>query len=147
MERVLILIKPDATYRALAGIVLDQLMSDSIHLIGLKMVVPSKKQAQKHYELLKDKPFFKQIVEYLSGNLHHGYPVVAMVFEGKDAIKKCRHLAGATNPEEAGPHTIRGKYGRVTTKGLYENVVHVSSSVEEGKREVKLWFKPSELIK
>lgn len=147
MEEVLVLIKPDGTQRVLAGNILNQFMSDGVELAGLKLVKPSKKLAQDHYKFLKGKFFYKQIVDYISGVFHQGEPVVAMVFRGKDAVKKCRLIAGATNPEEADPKSIRGKYGRITTKGLYENVVHVSSSVEEAKREIKLWFKQAELIK
>ena len=71
---------------------------------------------------------------------------MALVYWGKDAIKKCRDLAGATNPEEADPTSIRGSYGRITTSGVYENVIHVSSNEEEAAREIKLWFKPCEII-
>ncbi len=73
--------------------------------------------------------------------------MVAMVFEGKSAVKQCRDIAGATNPEEADPRSVRGKFGRVTTKGVFENLVHVSSDNKEALREIKLWFKSSELLK
>jgi nucleoside-diphosphate kinase len=69
-----------------------------------------------------------------------------MVYWGDDAITKVRQLAGATNPEEADPTTIRGSYGRITTKGLYENVLHTSSNESEAEREIKLWFQPDEII-
>lgn len=143
----MVLIKPDGTQRVLAGSILNQFMSDGVTMVGLKLIKPTKKLAQEHYRFLKGKFFFNQIVDYISGSFHNGEPVVAMVFQGKGAVKKCRQIAGATNPEEADPKSIRGKYGRITTKGLYENVVHVSSSVEEAKREIKLWFKEAELIK
>ena len=71
---------------------------------------------------------------------------MALVYWGKDAIKKCRELAGATNPEEAEPTSIRGSYGRITTSGVYENVIHVSSNEKEAEREIKLWFAPDEII-
>ena len=71
---------------------------------------------------------------------------MALVYWGDEAITKCRELAGATNPEEADPTSIRGSYGRITTKGLYENVIHVSSNESEAQREIKLWFKPEEII-
>ena len=71
---------------------------------------------------------------------------MAMVYWGKDAITKVRQLAGATNPEEADPTTIRGSYGRITTKGLYENVLHASSNELEAEREIKLWFQPEDII-
>jgi nucleoside-diphosphate kinase len=71
---------------------------------------------------------------------------MALVYWGGDAIKKCRELAGATNPEEADPTSIRGSYGRITTSGVYENVIHVSSNEPEAEREIKLWFEPLDII-
>ena len=146
MEQVLVLIKPEGMQKAIVGDVFSQFNGD-LKLKGLKLVKPSTRLAQKHYEFLKDKFFYKQIVEYLTGKFHGGAPVVALVLEGTAAVKKCRDIAGATNPEEAAPTSVRGKYGRITTKGLFENVVHVSSSPEEARREIALWFKKSELIK
>ena len=102
--------------------------------------------AEEHYKHLKDKPFFGELVQYLQGELHDRKKVMALVYWGKDAIKKCRDLAGATNPEEADPTSIRGSYGRITTSGVYENVIHVSSNEDEAKREIKLWFQPGEII-
>ena len=146
MEQVLILIKPEALQKAIVGDVINQFIKNDIKLVGLKVVKPSERLAKKHYELLKDKFFYKQIVEYLTGKFHDGNPIVAMVFEGQQAIDKCRTIAGATNPEEADTRTVRGRYGRITTKGLFENVVHVSSSLGEARREIPLWFKKNELI-
>ena len=71
---------------------------------------------------------------------------MALVYWGKDAIAKVRKIAGATNPEEAEPTSIRGAYGRILTSGLYENVVHASSNEEEAEREIKLWFEPDEIV-
>ncbi len=145
-ESVLILIKPDGMRKAIAGEVMSQFLASDLKLAGLKLVQVSRQLAQKHYGHLKDKFFFKEIVAYLMGDLHGGAAVVAMVFTGNDAIKKCRQLAGATNPEEADPKSVRGKFGRITTKGVYENLVHVSSDASEAKREITLWFKKTELI-
>ncbi|MFA5177907.1 MAG: nucleoside-diphosphate kinase, partial [Candidatus Omnitrophota bacterium] len=99
-----------------------------------------------HYKHLKDKPFFDDIIKYIQGELHDRKKVLALVYWGKDAIKKCRELAGATNPEEAESTSIRGSYGRITTSGVYENVIHVSSDESEAQREIKLWFEPKEII-
>ena len=87
----------------------------------------------------------KEIVSYLTGDLHGKNPVVAMVFTGTNAVAKCRLIAGATNPEEADPKSVRGKFGRVTTRGVFENVVHVSSDDSEARREIALWFRKGEL--
>ena len=86
------------------------------------------------------------MIKYLQGELHDRKKVMAMVYWGPDAIKKCRELAGATNPEEAEPTSIRGSYGRITTSGVYENVIHVSSNQEDAEREIRLWFYPDEII-
>ncbi len=146
MEQVLVLIKPEGMQKAIAGDILNQFIHSDLKIVALKIVKPSNSLVKKHYILLKDKFFYKQIVDYLTGKFHNGSPVVAMVFEGKDVVKRCRTIAGATNPEEADPRSIRGKYGRITTKGLFENVVHVSSSPEESRREIPLWFKKSEIL-
>jgi nucleoside-diphosphate kinase len=146
VEQVLILIKPDGMQKGLVGSIIDHFVDGGLALKGLKLVRVPKKLAENHYGHLKTKFFFKQIVDYLTGALHGGSAVVAMVFEGSNAIKRCRDIAGATNPEEADPLSIRGRYGRITTKGVYENLVHVSSDAEEAKRELALWFKKGELI-
>ncbi|MCA9404594.1 MAG: hypothetical protein KC897_12470, partial [Candidatus Omnitrophica bacterium] len=73
--------------------------------------------------------------------------LMAVVYFGVDAIKKCRAIAGATNPEEARPNSIRGSFGRIKTDGLFENVVHVSSNKSEAKREIRLWFSPDEITR
>ncbi len=145
-QHVLILIKPDGMYKAIAGEVLSRFLNTDLQLIGLKVQQVSRQQARAHYQHLKGQFFFEQIVSYLMGDLHGQQPVVAMVFKGKGAIKKCRDIAGATNPEEADPKSLRGKFGRVTTKGVFENLVHVSSNEDEANREIKLWFKNSELL-
>ena len=95
---------------------------------------------------MKDKPFFEELVKYLQGELHDRKKAMAMVYWGEDAIQKIRQLTGATNPEEADSVSIRGQYGRITTKGLYENVVHTSTNEQEAEREIKLWFKPDDII-
>lgn len=146
-QRVLVLVKPDGVRRCIAGDVLNIFMNNGVKLIAMKLVKVDALLAKKHYALLKDKFFFKEIVSYLQGALHDKAPVVAMVYEGENVIARCRAITGATNPEEALPQTIRGKYGRITTKGVYENVVHVSSDQAQAAREIKLWFKSTEILK
>ena len=144
---VLVLIKPDGIQKAIEGDVIILFLASDLKLTGMKLVQVSSKLARAHYGHLKDKPFFKEIVSYMMGKLHGGNPVIAMVFTGMDAVAKCRRIAGATNPEEADPKSVRGKFGRVTTKGVFENLVHVSSDDKEASREIALWFKKSELLK
>ncbi|MCX5698372.1 MAG: nucleoside-diphosphate kinase [Candidatus Omnitrophica bacterium] len=145
-QAVLILIKPDGLKKSLTGNILTRLSETKLEIVAAKMVRVSQELAQEHYKHLKDKPFFGEIVQYLQGDLHDRKKVMALVYWGSDAITKCRDLAGATNPEEAESTSIRGAYGRITTNGVYENVVHVSSNPAEAEREIKLWFSPNEII-
>jgi nucleoside-diphosphate kinase len=145
-QAVLILIKPDGLKKSLTGNILTRLSETKLEIVAAKMVRVSRALAISHYEHLKDKPFFEDIIKYLQGELHGRRKVMALVYWGEEAIKKCRELAGATNPEEADPTSIRGSYGRITTRGIYENVIHVSSNEAEAVREIKLWFSPEEII-
>ncbi len=145
-QAVLILIKPDGLKKSLTGNILTRLSETKLEIVAAKMVRVSKSLAEEHYKQLKDKPFFGDIIKYIQGELHDRRKVMALVYWGEDAIKKCRELAGATNPEEAEATSIRGSYGRITTTGVYENVIHVSSDPSEAEREIKLWFQPDDII-
>src|SRR5204863_3961755 len=96
----------------------------------------------------KEKPFFPELINYIQGKMYGDeyQRVLAMVYRGENAIQKVRDIAGATNPEEADSTSIRGAYGRITTKGVFENVIHASSSSFDSEREIKLWFRPDELV-
>ncbi|MHB9154379.1 MAG: nucleoside-diphosphate kinase [Endomicrobiales bacterium] len=148
IQQLLILIKPDGLKKSLTGNILTKLSEAKLVIVGAKVVQVTEELAREHYKQLQDKPFFDELVRYIMGRLH-GEPytrVLALVYQGEDAITKLRKIAGATNPEEADPVSIRGAYGRITTKGLYENVIHCSSDPSEAEREIKLWFKPAELV-
>ncbi|MFH0827103.1 MAG: nucleoside-diphosphate kinase [Candidatus Omnitrophota bacterium] len=145
-QAALILIKPDGLKKSLTGNILTRLSETKLEIVAAKMVRVSRELAVKHYDHLKSKPFFEDIIRYLRGELHDRRKVMVLVYWGEQAIKKCRELAGATNPEEADPTSIRGSYGRITTRGVYENVIHVSSNGPEAEREIKLWFAPDEII-
>lgn len=145
-QAALILIKPDGLIKSLTGNILTRLSETRLEIVAARMVRVPKELAQEHYIHLKDKPFFAELIQYLQGELHDRRKVMAMVYWGPDAIKKCRELAGSTNPEEAEPTSIRGSYGRITTSGVYENVIHVSSNEPEAEREIKLWFGPDDII-
>lgn len=145
-QATLILIKPDGLKKSLTGNILTRLSETKLEIVAAKIQRVSKDLAEQHYAHLKDKPFFPELIRYLRGELHDRHKVMALVYWGKDAIKKCRELAGATNPEEADPTSIRGSYGRITTTGVYENVIHVSSNESEAEREIKLWFQPNDII-
>lgn len=148
MQQLLILIKPDGLKKSLTGSILSKLSEAKLVIIGAKVVHVSRELAEEHYKQLKDKPFFSELVDYIQGKIHgEQYSrVLALVYQGNDAIAQLRKIAGATNPEEADPVSIRGSFGRITTKGVYENVIHCSSDPLEAEREIKLWFKPEELV-
>ena len=143
-EATLILIKPDGLKRSLTGNIITRLSEVKLIIIAAKMKTVSQKLAKEHYGHLKDKPFFGEIVKYLMGEFHTKR-VMALVYYGTSAISKVREITGATNPEDADPVSIRGSYGRITTRGVYENVIHASSSAVDAEREIKLWFDPDEL--
>ncbi|MDR2616211.1 MAG: nucleoside-diphosphate kinase [Endomicrobium sp.] len=148
IEQLLILIKPDGVKKSLTGNILTKLSEARMLIIGAKAVKVNEELAKVHYQQLKDKPFFGELIDYIQGKIY-GEPwdrVLAFVYQGEDAIARMRKIAGATNPEEADPVSIRGAYGRITTKGVYENVVHCSSDPLEAQREIKLWFKPEEVV-
>lgn len=145
-EATLVIIKPDGLAKSLTGNVLTRLSEAKLEIAAAKCMKVSKELAEAHYASLRDRPFFQELISYLTGRYHSRKKVLALVYTGEGAIKKVRELSGATNPEEADPTTIRGQYGRITTKGVYENVLHASASAAEAEREIKLWFEPEEII-
>ena len=145
-EQVLVLIKPDGITKNLTGYILTRLAETKLEIVAAKMIRVSRDLAEKNYQHLKGKPFFEQVIQYSLGAFHEQKCTMGLVLWGEGAIRKCRALTGATNPEEADPRSIRGSCGRITTKGVYENVIHVSSDLNEAEREIKLWFEPDEII-
>lgn len=149
LEQTLVLIKPDGAKRRLTGLVIDRLEAAGLTLAAAKVVSVSEALAKEHYDALKDKPFFPNLIRYIRGEFH-AIPdnrILALVFEGEGAVALVRKVAGATNPEQAEPGTIRGSFGRITTEGQFENVIHASGTVPEAEREIKLWFRPEEVLR
>jgi nucleoside-diphosphate kinase len=146
IEQTLILIKPDGLVKSLTGNILSRLSEAKLVIVGAKAVKVSRELAEKHYEHLKDKPFFDELIKYIMGEYHDTRRVVAFVYQGESAIQKIRDIVGHTDPEKANPVSIRGAYGRITRSGVFENVVHASSSPEDAEKEIKLWFEPDELV-
>jgi nucleoside-diphosphate kinase len=143
----LVLIKPDGIHKGIVGEVLSQLATTGLSMIAAKLIKVSKEIAEKHYASLKErKPkIFEETIKYITGH-YHTDSVLALIYAGENAITKIRDAAGVTNPEDAHPHSIRGKYGRIHSKtGVFENVVHASDSPENAETEIKLWFSPEEL--
>ena len=145
-QTTLVLIKPDGLKKSLTGNILTRLSETKLEIAAAKVTRVSRALAEEHYRHMKDKPFFEELIKYIQGKLHAREKVMAMAYYGEDAIKKVRQLCGVTNPEEAEATSIRGSYGRITTSGIYENVIHTSTNEAEAEREIKLWFKPDEII-
>lgn len=137
MERTYIMVKPDGVQRRLAGEIIRRFETRGLRLVGLKLLVPSREIAEKHYAVHRERPFFGELVDFVTSG-----PVVAMVWEGTEAIKLCRSMIGATKPLEALPGTIRGDF----TTELQTNLVHGSDAPETAQEEIALWFKPEELL-
>ena len=146
IEQTLVLIKPDGLKKSLTGNILTRLAETQLEIAGARIVRVSRDLAEKHYAALKGKPFFEDLIGYIMGKFHERKKVMALVYHGEDAIQKVRNICGATNPEEANPTSIRGAYGRITTKGVYENVIHSSANPQEAEAEIKLWFTPDEIV-
>jgi len=137
MERTLVLIKPDAMQRDLAGAIIDRLEKLGLKLVALKMLHPDKALAQRHYAVHKDKPFYNELVDYISSA-----PIAACVFEGDGAVETARKAMGATDPANAEKGTIRGDFGL----SIEKNSVHGSDSPVTAEAEIKLFFTPDELF-
>ncbi len=137
MERTLILVKPDGVQRGLAGEIIARFERRGLKLIGMKFMQMSQALAEEHYGVHKERPFYNSLVEYITSG-----PIVAMVWEGKDAIAAARATMGATNPVQAAPGTIRGDFGME----IGRNLVHGSDSQENAVKEVNLFFDAAELV-
>jgi nucleoside-diphosphate kinase len=137
MERTYIMVKPDGVARRLSGEIIRRFENRGLRLVGLKMVVPTRETAEAHYAVHSDKPFFGELVDFVTSG-----PVVAMVWEGNDAIALCRQMIGATKPVNATPGTIRGDY----TCDMMSNLIHGSDAPETAAEEMALWFSEGELL-
>ncbi len=145
IQQTLVLIKPDGLKKSLTGNVLTRLSETKLDIVGAKIVKVSRELAEEHYAALKNEPFFSELIKYIMGE-YHKKKVMALVYWGEDTIGKVREICGKTNPEEADAVSIRGAYGRITTKGVYENVIHASENPADAEKEIKLWFQPDEII-
>ena len=130
-ERTLILVKPDGVRRRLIGEVVSRIERKGLTISQLELRTISRDTAEEHYAEHVERPFFGELVEFITGG-----PLVAMIVEGPDAVKSMRGLMGATNPVEATPGSIRGDFATV----IGENIVHGSDSPENGEREIKIFF-------
>ena len=137
MERSLVLIKPDAVQRGLIGEVILRLERRGLRLVGAKFISVSDDLAKTHYAIHRGKPFFESLIRYITSA-----PVMAMVWEGPNAVNAIRQTMGATRPTDAAPGSIRHDYALE----IGRNLTHASDTPENGVIEVALWFKPEELV-
>jgi len=136
MERTYLMIKPDAVQRGLMGEIVSRFEKKGLKLIAMKFMTIPKATAEKHYGEHKGKKFYDGLIAYITSG-----PVLAMVWEGEDAVAVCRNMMGKTNPKESAPGTIRGDYGMQT--GM--NIIHGSDSPESAEREIGIFFSSDEL--
>ncbi|MCK4897382.1 MAG: nucleoside-diphosphate kinase [Anaerolineales bacterium] len=137
MEQTLVLIKPDGVQRGLIGEVISRLERRGLRLVGAKFVQVTQELAETHYAIHKGKPFYDGLIRYITSS-----PVMAMVWEGPNAIAAVRQTMGSTKPIEAAPGSIRHDFGLEVGR----NLTHASDSPENGELEVALWFTAQELV-
>jgi nucleoside-diphosphate kinase len=137
MEQTLSIIKPDAVAKNVIGKIIDRFESNGLRIAAMKKIKLTKEDAAKFYEVHKERPFFNDLCDYMSSG-----PVVVMVLEGENAVKKNRELMGATNPKEAAPGTIRADFA----ESIEANAVHGSDSLENAKKEIAFFFSQREIL-
>ncbi|MCH8061035.1 MAG: nucleoside-diphosphate kinase [Chloroflexi bacterium] len=137
MDRTLVLLKPDAVQRGLAGEIISRLERRGLKLAAMKMLLVTEELAHRHYADHVGKPFFVGLVKFITSS-----PIVAMVIEGENAVDVVRNTMGVTSPSDASPGTIRGDLALT----IGANLIHGSDSTESAKREIGLFFSPGEVI-
>ena len=137
MEKTFLMVKPDGVQRELIGEITSRFEKKGFQLVGAKLMTISKELAEEHYGEHKERPFFGDLVEFITSG-----PVFAMVWQGENVIGTARLMMGVTNPKDAAPATIRGDYGLTVGK----NIIHGSDSHESAEREINLFFKQDELV-
>ena len=137
MERTLVIIKPDAVQRRLAGEIIQRFERRGLRIIAMKMLKIDTDLAARHYAEHNGKPFYEPLIQYITAA-----PSVVMVLEGYKAISAVRRMLGATNPAEAEPGTIRADYAMQTRY----NLVHGSDAAATAEREIELFFAPEEIV-
>jgi nucleoside-diphosphate kinase len=131
VERTLILVKPDAMGRGLAGEIVRRFETRGLEIRAARLVRSDRELAERHYDVHREKPFFGELVDFITSG-----PTLALVLEGEGAIATCRSTIGATNPADAAPGSIRGDLAL----SMPDNLVHGSDSPETAATEIALWF-------
>jgi nucleoside-diphosphate kinase len=148
-QKTLVLIKPDGIVKSLTGNIITAFSETKLKIVAAKIVNVSQELAEKHYaglKISKGPEIFKEVIEYIMGKKHKTPRVMALVYQGENAVEKIREICGVTNPEKATPISLRGKYGRINSEThVMENVVHASDSSESAEKEIALWFEDHEI--
>ena len=131
MERTFLMVKPDGVRRRLVGEIIRRFEAKGFTLYALEMVKPTREQAEAHYAVHRGKPFFEDVVSFISSG-----PVVAMIWQGDDVVALSRKLIGATKPADSTPGTIRGDFAN----SIEQNLIHGSDSPENAETEIGIWF-------
>jgi len=137
MERSLVLIKPDAMQRGLVGTIINRIEEVGLKPVAAKMLHMDKELARRHYAIHKDKPFFNSLVNYITSA-----PIIAIIFEGENAVEVIRKIMGATDPAKAEAGTIRGDFGL----DIEHNTIHGSDSTKTANEEISLFFRGDEIF-
>ena len=137
MQQTLVLLKPDAVERKLVGEIISRLEKRGIKIVAMKMIRMDEALAKRHYAIHEGKPFFEELVEFITSG-----PIVAAVFEGKDAVTEVRSVMGETDPANAAPGTIRADLAQ----DIGRNLIHGSDSEETAEKEIKLFFSKPEIL-
>ncbi|HIE35051.1 MAG TPA: nucleoside-diphosphate kinase [Campylobacterales bacterium] len=137
MEKTLSIIKPDAVKKNIIGKIIDRFESNGLKISAMKKIMLTKDDASRFYEVHKERPFFNDLVEYMTSG-----PVVVMVLEGENAVAKNRELMGATDPKEAEAGTIRADFA----ESIEANAVHGSDSLENAQKEISFFFAKREIL-
>lgn len=135
MERTLVILKPDAVAQKLIQVILGEINRLNLSVTRFHRTVLTEAQVREHYAHLADKPYFPKIAAFMTSG-----PVVLAVVDGPDAVARLRKLAGATDPRQADPQSLRGRFGRVPPDGAMENVIHCSATVNEAAQEIHRFF-------
>jgi nucleoside-diphosphate kinase len=138
MERTLSIIKPDALQKGVAGKIIDRFETEGLKVVAMRMVHLSRKQAEGFYEVHKERPFFNDLVAFMTMG-----PIIVMALEGKNAVLKNREIMGATDPAKAQANTLRKHFGTNVEK----NAVHGSDSPENAQKEIQFFFEPNQIQK
>lgn len=137
LEQTFVFVKPDGVQRGLIGEIIARLERRGLKMVAAKFMAVSQELAEEHYGIHKGKPFYEGLLKYVTSA-----PVMAMIWEGPQAVDAVRQTMGATRPVEAAPGSVRHDFGLMVGR----NITHASDSVENAKKEIELWFKPEELV-